>query len=525
MAREMLEEQRYESIETITGQTRGDLGKSVMDFNTARDPVYGEEQAAVELSGYVSVPCPEVPNRHAPAKGGRANVLGTLKRRFAGERDLHAVLTGATQVMAIRMVGAVLAYVSAILLARWLGTFQFGIYAYVWVCALILACALPLGYPSAALRFLPDYLARGKWRRLHGFLNQSIAVAAGVSTLGALISAGLILVFKDSIESYYVVPLLVGLICVPAIAMLNQMEATARAFGWLHAAFVPGYIVRPLLLMAIVYALVACGLQPTSVDAMWALVVGCLVASLAQAFLVLKRARAAVPAAPPVHHSRHWAAISLSFVTIDGFRQVLENCDVLMIGRLLDPTSVAAYYAAVRTGGLIAFIYFAVVALAAPKFSKIHISGTREDMQRFISGVIQLMFWPSALAVLVLACLGPYILSLFGMDFAGGYPSLIVVLLGLLVRASTGPVEYMLNMTGHHKDTMRIYGIAAAACIVLNLVLIPMLGILGAALAAYGAIAGASIALALIVRRRLGITAFVLPLSRKPGRGLAGAEV
>jgi O-antigen/teichoic acid export membrane protein len=444
------------------------------------------------------------------------DLVRTLTDRFAGQRDLRAVLTGATQVMVIRMVGAALAYVTAIFMARWLGTFEFGIYAYVWVCALILSCALPLGYPSAALRFLPDYLARGKWRRLHGFLKESVLVSLGVSTLGAIAGAVLILVFKSSIESYYVVPLLVGLICIPATALLNQMETTARAFGWLQTAFVPGYILRPLLPMAMVYALVKLGFEPTAVEALWALVAACLLASLVQGVLVFRGVSAAVPAAKPVHHSRHWSVISLSFVTIDGFRQILENCDVLMIGRLLDPTSVAAYYAAIRTGGLIAFIYFAVVALAVPTFAKIHISGTPEDMQRFISGVIQLMFWPSALAALALACLGPYILSLFGMDFGEGYPPLIVALAGLLIRASTGPVEYMLNMTGHHRDTMLVYGIAAAACIVLNLVLIPIFGILGAALSAYGAIAGASIALSLLVRRRLGITAFIFPLRANP---------
>jgi O-antigen/teichoic acid export membrane protein len=488
-----------------------------MVLNKALNADYGDAEAA-DVSSDVS-------NRHAPRSSSLTERLHALTTRFAGQRDLRAVLTGATQVMAIRMVGAALAYVSTIFMARWLGTFEFGIYAYVWTCALILACALPLGYPSSALRFLPDYLARAKWSRLRGFLRESVAVCLGVSILGAVAGALLILTFKSSVEAYYVAPLLVGLTCIPATALLNQMETTARAFGWLQTAFVPGYIVRPLLPMVVVFALVKFGFEPTAVQALWALVAACVVASLVQAFLVLRGVRTAVPAAKPVHHSRHWGVISLSFVTIDGFRQILESSDVLMIGHLLDPNSVAAYYAAIRTGSLVAFIYFAVVALAAPKFSKIHISGTREDMQRFISGIIRLMFWPSALAALALACLGPHILALFGMDFAEGFPPLIVALAGHLVRASTGPVETMLNMTGHHRDTMRVYGVAAAACIVLNLILIPMLGILGAALSVYGAIAGASIALSYLVRRRLGITAFVFALSRNANRGLASAAV
>ena len=53
MAREMLEEQSYKTIETISGQT-GAIGHSFMDtyttldeFNAARGASYGEEQTAV----------------------------------------------------------------------------------------------------------------------------------------------------------------------------------------------------------------------------------------------------------------------------------------------------------------------------------------------------------------------------------------------------------------------------------------------------------------------------------------------
>ena len=56
---------------------------------------------------------------------------------------------------------------------------------------------------------------------------------------------------------------------------------------------------------------------------------------------------------------------------------------------------------------------------------------------------------------------------------------------------------------------MRVYGISALCCIVLNLLLIPALGITGAALSSYASIAGANIWLALLVQRRLGVNAFI----------------
>jgi O-antigen/teichoic acid export membrane protein len=90
-----------------------------------------------------------------------------------------------------------------------------------------------------------------------------------------------------------------------------------------------------------------------------------------------------------------------------------------------------------------------------------------------------------------------------------------VVLTGLVLRSATIPVEYLLNMTGHHRDTMRVYALAAVANVGLNFLLIPAYGILGAAIATYTAMLSGNFCLYLLVRKRLGVNAFVFPLRRK----------
>jgi O-antigen/teichoic acid export membrane protein len=463
----------------------------------------------------------QLPPHPRAAEGARARVpfwhkvpglTASLAAKFMrghASRDLHAVLSSAATVMAIRLAGAVLAYVSTIFLARWLGSFEFGIYAYVWVVVLLFANALTLGYPSSMLRFVPDYLARAKWSRLRGLLRESFAIVAVSSIAGAALAALLLAAFAGRVEPYYVTPAFIGILCVPPAALLMHTELTARAFGWMQLAYAPAYIARPILVMAIVFALYASGLEPDAIAAVSALTAAGMIAAAGQGLVVRRAIARAVPAARPARHTRHWAAISGSFILIDGSRQILENADVILVGQLLDPSAVAAYYAAARTGGLIAFIYFAVVAMAAPRFAKMHASGSRADMQSFVSGIIHLMFWPSALAAAGLALLGPAILSLFGAGFGEGYPVLLIVLAGLLVRAATGPVEYMLAMTGHHRDTVRVYGICAAASIALNFLMVPLLGVTGAALSAYGAIAGANVWLAGLVKKRLGLVALL----------------
>jgi O-antigen/teichoic acid export membrane protein len=460
----------------------------------------------------------------AARNGMPFTALQTLHRfaRLRGsQQHLYAILKSAVQVFAIRVVGAAITYASMVFLARWLGSYNFGIYAYVFVIVTLLGLAFSAGFNSSTLRFASSYLARKKTRRLSGFLTQSYGIVLSLSLLGALLSAGLILAFRDSIEPYYVEPLLVGLLCVPVWTLLNQCEATARALGWVNIAYIPGYILRPLLVTAFVGTLVLLGGTADAVAALWAMIAACTIAALIQGFLVYSGSRQHLAKVKPAFHTRHWFAISFGFLMIDGFRMLLDNTDVLMIGRLLDPHSVAVYFAVIRTGGLVAFVSFSMIALAVPKFAEVHSTGTREELQKLVSGVIQLVFWPSLLVAGMLALLGPLVLSLFGAGFEMGYPTLLVVLTGLVLRSATSPVEYLLNMTGHHRDTMLVYALAAVANIGLNLWLIPAFGILGAAIATYTAMLSGNICLYVLVRKRLGVNAFVFPLW--PRRNMAAA--
>lgn len=443
-----------------------------------------------------------------------SSLLQRLPQLLLSQHKLVAMLRSAAQVLAIRVLGAGLTYASMVLLARWLGSHNFGIYAYVLVIVTLLGLAFSAGFQSSGLRFVSSYLAKKRFRRLSGFILQSHKIVLTVSVLGSMIGMGLVFALRNVIESYYVVPLLVGLLCVPIWTLLNQLEATARAFGWVNVAYVPGYILRPFLIMSFVGGLVLFGGAADAVTALWALIGACAVAALVQGLLVYFGARPHLADVKPARHTRYWVGISLSFLLIDGFRMLLDNTDILLIGHFLDPHSVAVYFAVIRTSGLVAFVSFSVIALAVPKFAEIHSTGTTQELQKFVSSVAKMMFWPSLAAALGMACVGPFLLSLFGADFSVGYPTMLVVLCGHVLRSATLPVEYLLNMTGHHRDTMRVYAFAAVASIALNLLLIPTLGITGAALSTYAAMLGGNIWLYRLVRKRLGVDACVFPLMR-----------
>ncbi len=202
----------------------------------------------------------------------------------------------------------------------------------------------------------------------------------------------------------------------------------------------------------------------------------------------------------------------------EGLYLVLLNSDIVLLGMFVSPDDVGIYFAATRIVNLVTFIYFAVAALAVPKFAELHAKGDRSELQTFVHSIIRWIFWPTLAAAVFILLFGKFALGFFGADFEAGYVLLAVLVLGFVARASTGPIEYLLNMTGNQDATAYAYCAAAALNIALNLLLVPHLGLIGAAIATSVCLMVSSLWLYLSVWRRLGISAFVFGFTRGRGR-------
>ena len=129
-----------------------------------------------------------------------------------------------------------------------------------------------------------------------------------------------------------------------------------------------------------------------------------------------------------------------------------------------------------------------------------------EGLQRLATMSARMALLLAVPVLLLFVFLGKWILgSVFGAAFAGGYQALIILSVGQLANAGMGSVGMLLNMTGHERDTARAVGVSAATNVVLNLVLIPLLGINGAASATAISMALWNVIMWRAVYYRLGI--------------------
>jgi O-antigen/teichoic acid export membrane protein len=171
---------------------------------------------------------------------------------------------------------------------------------------------------------------------------------------------------------------------------------------------------------------------------------------------------------------------------------------------------VAVYYAGARLLAIVAFVYFAIAGATTHKFAEYHVSGDRQRLASFFSETIRWTFWPSLVACGAILAFGRPLLSLFGAGFETGYGVMFILAIGMMARAAVGPAERLLNMLGERKQCAAVYAVAFAINLTLCVILIPRLGIEGAALATSTALVAESMMFYRVAKQRLGFHLFIL---------------
>ena len=409
----------------------------------------------------------------------------------------------------IRVVSAALIYLSQILFARWMGSFEFGIYVYVWTWVLLVGDLADLGLASAAQRFIPQYTTAKAFDHLRGFLSRSRWLTVGSASAVAAAGVAMTHLLEPYLASYVVVPLGIAAVTLPFYSLMQMQDGIARSYNWINLALLPPYIVRHLVMLVLVTAAFALDFPTTAQTAVTAVAIAIALTAIGQTIVLNRKLARVVEPGPKAHDTRTWFSVSLPILMVEGFYVVLTNTDILVLQHFRSPEDVATYYAAAKTLALIAFVHFAVSAAVAHRFSEYHVTEDRTRLKAFLAESIRWTFWASLAATVLILAMGRPLLSLFGAHFVDGYHLMFILAFGLMARATVGPVQRLLSMLGEQRSCAMVYATAFALNLCLCIVLIPILGVDGAAISTAIALVVESILLFTVTKRRLGFHVFI----------------
>lgn len=430
-------------------------------------------------------------------------VAGVLSRGAASS----LVFAGAGQLVGL---GATM------VLARLLGTVEWGLYSYAWTVINVTVIVTRLGLETVEIRYVAEYRVTREWGRLKGLLAFCDRVVWMVAALVAGLCALVVWVLASRLEPGLAMVLWVSFLVLPPFAILGLRAGTLQGFKRVILARLPEVFIRPLGTALLGGAAFLLSGRLEAVEAMGA-TLAAMVAAVAFGSWQLARMRPRELAeAEPEELGREWLATGRPLLLVAGMRHLLGHADILLVGMILGTTEAGIYSVASRLSNLVTYGQNAFNNIGAPLIAELHAEGGKSRLQRMVTWAS----WGSTLfalaAAVVLVVFGKWLLGWYGQDFTGAWRVLVILAAGGLVNAAAGPVGYLLNMTGHQDVNAKILAWVMVANLLLNVPAIHFYGVVGSAITTSVLVAGKNLVTCWVVRHRLGIQSSILGSWERP---------
>jgi O-antigen/teichoic acid export membrane protein len=164
--------------------------------------------------------------------------------------------------------------------------------------------------------------------------------------------------------------------------------------------------------------------------------------------------------------------------------QLLNQMDTIMLGHFVSPKEVGIYSVAFKVSAFVLIGLEIVLPIVAPLFAQFGATSDNQSMETLFTAVTKWLCYSSLVIFAGIAVFRVELLHVFGKGFTAGSSVLLILAVGQLVNAATGPTGVLLTMTGKQRWELANIVSMVAFNFLLNLLLIPKMGMTGAALAA-----------------------------------------
>jgi len=401
----------------------------------------------------------------------------------------------------------ILVILVGILFARTLGPEGYGIYSVAFAVIALLAVPAEMGLPTLVVREVAALSAKGDLRAVGNFSGKALASALCVSALVATVSALLVwLLFRNDGEDHAVTLLLACLLIVPA-ALLKVVTRVLQGIQRLLVGQALELLMRPLL--AVIFAAASFWAMPDSRAPQMAvgIQVVAVVVTLPICAIAMKTylAQLRLPrlSLPDISILKR----ALPFTLISSAAIVTSQADIMMLGWLEGSATAGIYRVAGTSAALVVFGLQVVNSVLSPRCAHLYALEEFEELQRTISASTKLSLAAATFVTLIVFLGNEALIAwVFGKEYVAAWLPLSILVIGQWFNAVFGSVGVLLNMTGNESIVAKAVWVSAFGNVVLNVILIPAFGMVGAACATVASLLYLNAVLFYAVKSKLGLS-------------------
>lgn len=383
-----------------------------------------------------------------------------------------------------------LKFVAELIIVRYLATEAYGAWTYALSAVLFLRGFSTLGLNRAISRFVPIHMERREQRKFFGV----VALVLGCLTLAGAAVTITFYAFPEWVaraagggEDQPIELLFIMVFLVPVELIDGFLTEICAAFSASRTMFVRRYLLSPGLRITVALTMVLAGAEVTLLA--YGYLLSALVGVAYYAWSVQAKLRAAgllegglpIDLRLPV---RKVFSYTVPVMASDWCVVLMSTAGPLLLGYFSDMSTVALFQVVIPLVTLNRVVSQSFGVLFEPAASRLYARGDASGLER--------LYWRAAAWVAILGFPGfavtfvaaePLTTLLFGQRYAAAAPILSVLALGAFLDAILGFNAGTLRVAGRLRWLIGVNVVAAATNVGLNLILIPTMGALGAAIA------------------------------------------
>jgi O-antigen/teichoic acid export membrane protein len=401
------------------------------------------------------------------------------------DETLKKVVKGTTIVLAGTIVGTLLGFASRVIVVRYITQSEYGVFSLAVTLVGVFSVIATLGLGEGAARYIAYFRGKNEPSKIKGVVFSSLGftLIASVLLSIALFFTSDILSTRAFSDPDLSTPLKIFSAAIPFSVLTSMLITIFRGFDRVDVQVYFQNILHTALFPLLLGIIIFFGLGFLGV--IYASLAATVITCLALAIYTIKKAPLPLrtgESASPI--GKELLLFSLPLLATSMFAMVILWTDTLMLGYFKTSSEVGLYNGALPLARLISIPYTSMAFIYVPVVSQLYSRGLMKEMKRSYQVLTKWIFslsWPLALILLLFPV--TTLNFFFGYQYTEAATALRILTLGLLCDTFLGANAMTLLVLGQPRLIMWASLIGASLNVVLNAILIPPLGITGAALA------------------------------------------
>ncbi len=370
-----------------------------------------------------------------------------------------------------------------IYIARVLGVDSYGIYSLGLTIFNIFASFSLLGLDYGVMRYVALYHGEKDQKKVKGTILSALGI---VSVIGFLIGF-LIFIFSTNISSNIFHQQELGKvlklfsIAIPFFGLTSIFLYASQGFQVMKYRVYVINIWEPLGKLCLTALFFLFGLR--LIGAVFSHIIALFFSSILAFFFLKRLFPLSHRDIKPVFETKRLISFSLPLLLSGLFQIGIKRADTLLLGYFKSSQDIGIYNAAFQSAILARIFLSSFNLIFSPIISDLYNRKEVEKLRNLFKVVTKWIFTFNLPLFFLTVFFAEDILSFFGEKFPAGATCLIILAFGQFINSSTGPVGYMIMMSGRTVLTFINTLLLFSSELILCFLLIPKYGILGAAVA------------------------------------------